>query len=312
MMNTLTGWLTGMKCLETLARRTRAKEGRGLFVTDLDGTLLTRQKVVAQGDLQALNVLREMGCLVAIATGRSNFSFNNLMETLGYAGTIHAFPADYVIFSTGAGIMDYPGSRILKSFTLGPEDVSSIAGYLESQHLDYMIHAPIPDTRRFIYRRHSRDNPDFQKRIKLYSDFAEPLTPALVKSSSGATELLCIVPKQHGHKVAERVRQALSNYSVIRATSPLDGQSVWIEIFAPGVSKSSAAEWLCNQLDIDRRKVGAVGNDYNDVDLLQWAKSGYVVDNAPEDLKAQFEIVSSNEHNGVGQATERWVESLLV
>ena len=56
---------------------------KGLFVTDLDGTLLTDQKKIAPVDLKALNRLRDKGYLIAIATGRSNYSFNKLVTTMG-------------------------------------------------------------------------------------------------------------------------------------------------------------------------------------------------------------------------------------
>lgn len=292
--------IRSMKALET---------GRpnGLFVTDLDGTLLNNQRQISITDLQALHRLRDLGYLSAIATGRSNYSFNKLMDTLGYTGNDVFLPVDFLIFSTGTGIMELPGSDILKSFSLGPGDVDRIAEYLESYGLDYMIHNPVPDTRYFYYRYNSGNNADFNARLKLYHDFATPLTPGDLKNSQGATELLCIVPQRTGHVVAEQIAADLSQYSVIKATSPLDGQSIWVEIFAPEVSKSNAVEWLCRKVGIDRKHVFAVGNDYNDEDMLHWAERGFLVDNGPTELKPHFEVVASNEAGGVTEAIERWL-----
>ncbi|MGW8194997.1 MAG: HAD family hydrolase, partial [Desulforhopalus sp.] len=281
-----------------------------IFVTDLDGTLLTGQRLVAAEDLLALQWLRDMGSRVVIATGRSNYSFGKLLETLGYAECRAALPVDYLIFSTGAGIMDFQEKRILKSCSLGAQDVKAIVEYLDTQDFDYMIHSPIPDTRNFFYRSRGGENPDFQTRIEMYRQFAVPLGRTPLKNWSGATEVLCIVSQQQGFQATRRIRQALSRYSVIMATSPLDGKSVWIEIFAPGVSKSRATDWLCRQLKISRNMVAAVGNDYNDVDLLQWVAKGYVVANAPEELQEQFDVVCSNENKGVSQAAKNWGEAL--
>jgi len=47
-----------------------------------------------------------------------------------------------------------------------------------------------------------------------------------------------------------------------------------------------------------------VGNDYNDLDLLEWAGKSYVVENAPTDLKARFPAVASNNHGGVAEAAK--------
>ena len=52
----------------------------------------------------------------------------------------------------------------------------------------------------------------------------------------------------------------------------------------------------------------AIGNDYNDMDLLEWTGSGYVVDNAPVELKDRFCPVASNNHGGVADAVERWLD----
>ncbi|MFW2366084.1 MAG: HAD family hydrolase [Desulforhopalus sp.] len=279
----------------------------GLFVTDLDGTLLNNKRQISSGDLQALNRLRELGYLTVIATGRSNYSFNKLMETLGYSNDFDSFPFDYLIFSTGTGIMKLPGNEILKSFSLDAGDVSYIADYLESLGLDYMIHNPVPDTRYFYYRYSSRNNSDFNARLRLYQDFATPLSSGHLNNSQGATELLCIVPQLDGHAVAKKIVSDLNQYSVIKATSPLDGKSIWVEIFAPGVNKSSAVEWLCQNVGVDRKQVFAVGNDYNDEDMLHWAERGFLVDNGPQEMRPHFEHVASNEAGGVTEAIERWL-----
>lgn len=294
--------IRSLKALKTVSPK-------GLFVTDLDGTLLNNQRQIGSSDLLALQRLRNLGYLSAIATGRSNYSFNKLMETLGYTGASGSLPVDYVIFSTGTGIMELPGSAIMKSFSLGPGDVACIADYLESHGLDYMIHNPVPDTNYFHYRYNSGNNADFKARLRMYQDFASPLTPGSLDTSQGATELLCIVPRTNGHAMAEQIALDLGQYSVIKATSPLDGQSIWIEIFAPGVSKSSAVAWLCHKAGIDRKHVFAVGNDYNDMDMLHWAKRGFLVENSPPELKPHFELVASNEAGGVREAIERWLES---
>jgi Cof subfamily protein (haloacid dehalogenase superfamily) len=285
----------------------RKEKYRGLFVSDLDGTLLTNERKIAPADLEALSQLRRMGYLTAIATGRSNYSFNKLMNSLGYSGTGSLLPVDYIIFSTGAGIMDFPGTRLLKSFSLSPEDVHRIVDCLETSHLDYMIHRPVPDTRHFLYSYHSGTNPDFDTRLKIYQEFARPFSPQALNNLAGATEVLCIVPSDKGHAVAAELLESLDQYSVIKATSPLDGKSIWIEIFTADVSKSKAVRWLAKRASIPRENICAVGNDFNDEDLLHWAAKGFVVSNSPPSLKSVFQTVASNDRGGVSEAANRWL-----
>ncbi|MCP4340285.1 MAG: HAD-IIB family hydrolase [Desulfobulbaceae bacterium] len=283
----------------------RKEKYQGLFVVDLDGTLLTSERQLAQEDLNALSRLQEMDYLTAIATGRSNYSFDQLMTKLGYLNPANSLPVDYVIFSTGAGIMDFPGKRLLKSFTLSPEDVRCTANYLETSGLDYMIHRPVPDTRHFLYSLNGDNNPDFKSRLEMYGDYGTPISTEALNEFGGATQVLCIVPGDRGHNVATEITSILKQCSVIKATSPLDHNSIWIEIFAPTVSKSKAVKWLADTVGLDRTNICAVGNDYNDEDLLHWAGSSFMVANGPPSLKAIFRGVASNDNCGVCEAAAR-------
>jgi hydroxymethylpyrimidine pyrophosphatase-like HAD family hydrolase len=75
------------------------------------------------------------------------------------------------------------------------------------------------------------------------------------------------------------------------------------------VSKSRTAAWLAEELKIDKSEIVSVGNDYNDLDLLEWTAKSYVVDNAPADLKDRFAGVASNNNGGVAEAARRWLKN---
>lgn len=283
-----------------------AEMEKALFITDLDGTLLTDHRHISAGDLAALSSMQRAGIQVALATGRSNYSVATLLQKLGYAGPAGGFPVDYIIFSTGAGIMDYPGGRILRNVALTAKNVRLISGVLDQLGLDYMIHKPVPDTVHFLYTQKSQENPDFLTRLKLYKTFATTLTPASLANCTGATEVLCIAREECGHEIATQLSETFKQFSVIKATSPLDGKSLWIEIFAPTVSKSQAAAWLAEELLVKQQRVCAVGNDYNDEDLLRWAGKSFVVANSPSVLRSHFQSVASNNTGGVAEAASRW------
>lgn len=69
---------------------------------------------------------------------------------------------------------------------------------------------------------------------------------------------------------------------------------------------------MASSLNVSPTDTMAVGNDYNDVDLLEWAAHGFIVDNAPDDLKCRFQQVGSNNNGGVAEAVNRWRESRSV
>jgi hypothetical protein len=270
----------------------------GLFIMDFDGTLLRSDRTVALEDLDALRQLGELGIIRAIATGRSLFSFNTV--------TIANLPMDFVIFSTGAGVLQYNGGKIIRKVNLEPREVERASAVLKAYRLDFMIHRTIPDNHMFAYYRTNHKNDDFDRRLELYRRHANILTETS-NSFGPATQLLAVVPARNGTAVLETIRNELVDFNVIQTTSPLDGKSTWIEIFPTTVSKSQTAAWLAEELRIDRRQIASVGNDYNDLDLLAWTDCSYVVDNAPADLKNRFATVASNNNGGVAEAARRWL-----
>ena len=271
----------------------------GLFIMDLDGTLLRSDRTFAGPDLEALEMLGNLNVVRTIATGRSLASFNTVIES--------DLPVDYLIFSTGAGVLRYPNREIIHKVHLDPHGVTRACAVLSAHRLDFMVHRTIPDNHMFAYLRSRHGNSDFERRIELYRQFAVPLEGA-ADDFGPATQLLAVVPPGNAGPTLEKLRAELTAFNVIQTTSPLDGKSTWIEIFPDTVSKSQTAAWLADRLGIDTHSIVSVGNDYNDLDLLEWTASSYVVNNAPADIKNRFACVASNNEGGVAEAARRWIK----
>jgi Cof subfamily protein (haloacid dehalogenase superfamily) len=272
---------------------------KSLFITDFDGTLLTDEKTIAKQDLAVLSRLRKNNTITAIATGRSLYSFQKALKLINLEG--NKLPMDYLIFSTGAGIMAAAEGTVIRSHAISTEDIRKITTCFDARKLDYMVHKAIPDTRYFLYKSHGRKNPDFQERIRMYRRFSTPLNNGRVLYDT-ATQVLAIIPGGISSAGVKAIRADLFEYSVIHATSPLDHCSSWIEVFDKKVSKSLAASWLASTLGIKQADVISVGNDYNDQDLLEWSGKGFMVANGARDLKPHFKTVSSNNRCGVSHA----------
>jgi Cof subfamily protein (haloacid dehalogenase superfamily) len=272
---------------------------KGLFITDFDGTLLGSDGTVAQRDLDALAKLSRHGVKTAIATGRSLHSF---MDSPGADLAV-----DYIIFTTGAGVVSKPEYELLYQVNLSADMVTDTLERMSDSSLDFMLHHPVPDNHRFLYRRVTENNTDFESRIERQSGVGQALEATHMNGFGEAAQFLAVVPPENSREVLERLRNEFSALSVVRATSPIDHESSWIELFHPDVSKGKTAAWLIAELGIDHGNTMAVGNDYNDLDLLEWAAHSFVVENAPHDMKCQFETVCSNDDGGVAEAVEWWL-----
>ena len=276
----------------------RENTHKGLFITDFDGTLLGSDGTFAQRDLKALETLSRHGVRTAVATGRSLHSFINSPGA--------DLDVDYIIFTTGAGVARQPGYELLYQLNLSAEMVAQTLEVMSNSSLDFMLHHPLPDNHTYLYRRVNPDNTDFESRLERHGEFGQELDDMHMNGFGEASQFIAVVPVEKSRAALESVRNDLPDLSVVHATSPLDHESSWIELFHPGVSKGKTAAWLASELNIDLRNTIAVGNDYNDLDLLEWAEHSFAVENAPDDLKCRFETVSSNNEGGVAEAIDRW------
>ena len=204
-----------------------------LVVTDLDGTLLNSSGKVSQEDVDTLLELSRKGVVRAIATGRSPYSFDKVIPV--------DFPIDYLIFSSGAGTMEWKNKNILYTTELLAEEVQDVADILIQNEVDFMVHEPIPTNHRFLYHQASSNNSDFTHRIEIYHQYCQPYIPGITYGSC-ATQILAVLPKNV--ELFEKLKLLFPSLKVIRATSPLDGHSIWMEIFKKDVSKAHGVDYL--------------------------------------------------------------------
>lgn len=264
----------------------------GMVVTDLDGTLLDSRHALGAENQRTLEELGERGIMRVVATGRSLFSALSVLPP--------ATPIDYLCHSSGAGIVRWPEREPLRVIHMPAEDADALARELLARDVDFMLHLAIPDNHHFYAHRTRRANADFERRLSRYATYARVLS-APWAASCAMSQALVIEPPPGAGRHAE-LALALPGFEVLRATSPLDGASTWIEIFPLGVSKAAAAGWLWRPSAGSSLQRLAVGNDYNDLDLLDWADLSYVVGNAPPDLCARYATVRSNDQAGFSEA----------
>lgn len=264
-----------------------------MVVTDLDGTLLNRDHQVSSEDFNTLVTLGNQGVIRVIATGRSPFSFQRVIPA--------DFPIDYLVFSSGAGIMDYHTREILYSLNIPEKLVHSIAIRLRDLGVTFKVLASVPENHHYVYYQNGELHPDFIRRMETYRGYEKPISfdPP---NFGEACQFLIILPPDPARY--EELKSLFEGVKVIRATSPIDHQSIWMEIYHQEVSKGNAVKYLCNMHQIRQLEVIGIGNDYNDTDLLSFVGLPFVVANAPEELKALYSQVASNNESGFSGAVQ--------
>jgi HAD superfamily hydrolase (TIGR01484 family) len=270
-----------------------------MVVTDLDGTLLDGRAALSDADRLTLKTLSAERVIRVVATGRSLYSAWRVLS--------EDFPIDYLIFSSGAGVVRWPSDELLVTHHMARADAQAVAQFLLAADAHFMLHRAIPDNHRFCYQRGRRDNEDFERRLAHYRGYAEPWSDTL-PAWQRFTQYV-VVERPGDESLYRPLLEGFPNLRVILTTSPLDHTSRWIEIFPRSVSKAIASAWVARRHDIDPRGVAAVGNDFNDRDLLAWSRYAYVVGNAPDALRRLYPVVGSNEASGFSEAVDCWMSS---
>ena len=279
-----------------------------MIITDFDGTLFSDDKKINKKDYETLLKLGEMGIKRVVATGRSVFSAKKVIN--------NSFPIDYLIFSTGAGIMKWRTGEIIRNICISSGEIKRVYKVLEDSGFDFMLHKKIPDNHYFYKVKQTENiNLDFERRCTNYSSYCLGGSSDEIMKLEDATQFVVIktIEKNESpEEIHNLIVKKLPELKVIRVTSPLDGKSLWMEIFHPEVSKAKAADEICERKKIQKENVMVIGNDYNDIDMLEWGgENSFVVENAPEDFKQKFRVVSSNNKCGFSEAVDKWLSYQL-
>lgn len=247
-----------------------------LLATDLDGTILARNASFNKADLEVLESLGKKGIIRIVATGRTLQSAFKVLP--------NDFPIDYLVFSSGAGIYCWKEKKLLLTQHLGFEKTKVLVEIFNRHHIEYTLHHPIPDNHQFFHPEGNDPHPDFERYLEFNNADAELINSHVPELEY--TQTLAFMPNM---EVFETIRSQIKDIKVVRATSPIDGQSIWMECFDINVSKANGILKICQIESINTEAVTVIGNDYNDLDMLTTFQNAFVVDNAPDELKQQFE-----------------------
>ncbi|NLA24969.1 MAG: HAD family phosphatase, partial [Bacteroidales bacterium] len=172
-----------------------------MFVTDFDGTLAGDKAIVSPRNIKALEGLKETGIIRVIATGRSLFSLAQVIDK--------DFPIDFVVFSTGVGVMNHTLNEIYYSYSFNNHEVDEVYAWLKNQHYNFMIHLPVPDNHIF-YANHSKElHSDFIRRIEHYDKLKVNLHENIPNE---AAQFVVICENNSTHY--EKIKQQFPQYKV--------------------------------------------------------------------------------------------------
>jgi hypothetical protein len=257
-----------------------------LAAIDMDGTLLSNfAQALSPRTVRALRTAQEAGITVAIATGRRTAFTTPLLEG-------HGLRTDMLLITSNGAVVRTLGGDCMERCQLPAQTARGLCGLLRP--FGALV---------FTFDRPGRgelvleDLQQTNRRIALWVEAnrkaieeIKPLEDALVDGEDPIQGMVC-----GGVSAMRQAEQALKasewagSCECVRTEYPARDISI-LDLMAPGVSKASALEKLAIRLGVDRRETMAIGDNWNDVDMLEWAGQGVIMGNAAPELRAMAKI----------------------
>jgi len=256
-----------------------------LVVSDVDGTLLTKDKTLTDGAKNAVRALRDAGIGFTIVSSRPTIGMGFLIEPLAIRLPIGAF--------NGSSIVDAQ-LKPIEQHLIAPAVAQRSIDVLNEFGVDIWL---FTNDRWYTRNLDGEYVPNEQRAIKadptIVADFAPHLAGAckIVGASSDA-ELLA--------RCEAAMQQAVGHEAIA-----VRSQTYYLDVTPAGHDKGTFAASMATRLGISLDAVATIGDMQND--LAMFARSGvsFAMGNATDDVKQRAtHVTDSNERDGFARAIE--------
>lgn len=257
-------------------------------LADVDGTLVTKAKVVTPRAIEAIEELHERGVLFAITSGRPPRGMRMLVHPLEMRGPMAAF---------NGGIIVRPDMTIVDERAV-PADVAPAA--IDTIH----AHGLYP----WIYRGAEWYVTDPNAPHAARESSTVQFQPTVVPSYDGLLDrTVKIVGVSDDYDRVARCETAVRQQSGTRV-SAARSQPYYLDVTHPMANKGVVAERLSHYYSIPLEQIATLGDGLNDVLMFQRSGMSIAMGNASEEVQRQATCVTaSNEDEGFAKAIEEFI-----
>jgi Cof subfamily protein (haloacid dehalogenase superfamily) len=256
-------------------------------LADVDGTLVTQEKLLSERAIAAVDRLREQGIEFAVTSGRPPRGMSMLIEPLALTTPIAAF---------NGGLIVRPDMSVLEQKTIPEAVVGPAIALLGTAGLDVWLYSGAD----WLVRDAKAPHVDREAQTVRFE-------PTVVESFDGVKDVAKIVGISDDHELVaattEHAREQFGDH-----VSAAQSQPYYLDITHPHANKGDVVGYLSAHLGIPAEQFATIGDMPNDV--LMFARSGLSIamgNASPEVQRAARRVTASNEQEGFAKAIERFV-----
>lgn len=259
-----------------------------LLLADVDGTLVTSDKVLTPGAVEAVRRLGEAGVLFAITSGRPPRGMAMLVEPLGLSTPIAAF---------NGGIFTRDDMTVISERDIPAGVVTPAISLIESFGLAVWLYRGADWYVRDLDGPHVARERSTVRFDPVPAASYDDLTEGVVKIVGVSDDLGAMAA------AAEGARDRFGDHVSVARSQPY-----YLDVTHPDANKGSVASYLSASYNIPAGQIATIGDMPNDV--LMFAHSGLSIamGNASHEVqRAARRVTASNEEEGFARAVERFI-----
>jgi hypothetical protein len=282
---------------------------------DLDGTLLNSRGEVSEATKTALQRAIGSGIEIVLASGRTIDSIENIANEIGNI--------NYIISGNGAAVYDINNKKIINSNFLSKEQVLKIANICEENSIHYNIYTEneiIAKNLSYNVLYYHKENLKKPENKRTYINIVSNITQYIQNLSDVhfLKVTVCDEDLKIFNSIIKKIKlldefdlldvEYMSKKKIKFGTEEVLVEYYYTEITNKNVNKWTAIEFLINKLGIDSSDVIAIGDNFNDKEMIEKAGLGIAMGNSHPLIKISGDLmVRDNNSEGVRQAIEEYI-----
>lgn len=280
-----------------------------LVASDLDGTIIDRDNEIYESNFKAISDINNSNIPFVVCTGKT-YSI--------YQGLNSSFDASYGIFGNGTSIIDLKSGKEIYKSLLDTSTVKSVIELAKKNNLHVHIYTKnqiVTEELLYLDLRNYRLQKDNIYNNKLEFKIVPDLLNYLSKKETpisniviSSTNSLETIQKEISNTLDVSVLN-IKKYGKFKDTI-IDKEYEYLDIIPNNVSKGNALEILSNYLKINTDEILAIGDNLNDLDMIEKSGIGIALNNAYPKLKqiADYTTEKPVEQGGFAEAIYKFIE----
>ena len=259
-----------------------------LLLADVDGTLVTQDKVLTDQAVAAVDRLRDAGVLFAVTSGRPPRGMEMLVEPLRLQTPIAAF---------NGGLIVNPDMTVIERRVLPEDLIRPLSQLMESFGLSV-----------WLYRGTDWYVPDLEGPHVAREAWTVKFEPVLMTGFDGVTrDVAKMVGVSDDNDAVSRAAAATQErFGQLVTAAP--SQPYYLDVTHPRANKGEVVKYLAQRYSLSTEEIATIGDQPNDV--LMFAHSGLSIAMGNADAQVQRcarRVTDTNEANGFAAAVSRFV-----